>query len=97
MMEITQYSVEEIHDPTGIIEGKRYEFLLDIEVDEEDELFQENGVELRAIIGEKDGVYHLVQHFLLDRVTTKILDFELEDEEVEMVVAFCKEVLLQES
>ena len=37
-MEITAYSVEEIKDPTNIIEGKRYEFLLDVEVDEEDHL-----------------------------------------------------------
>jgi len=29
-MEITQFSMEEILDPTNIIEGKRYEFILDI-------------------------------------------------------------------
>ena len=37
-MNIIDFTMEELIDPTGIIEGKTgYEFLLDIEVDEEDE------------------------------------------------------------
>ena len=53
-MEITAFSIEEIKDPTNIIEGKRYEFLLDVEVDEEDELYSAAGIEIRAIVGQKD-------------------------------------------
>ncbi len=52
-MEITQFSMEEILDPTNIIEGKRYEFILDVEIDEEDELYHEAGIEIRVLIGEK--------------------------------------------
>ena len=38
-MKITSYLVEKLIDPTGILSGDRYEFILDIEVDEEDDLF----------------------------------------------------------
>ena len=38
-MNITEYTVEQIKDPTGILAGRRYEFLLNIEVPEEDELY----------------------------------------------------------
>lgn len=52
-MNITQFSREEILHPTNIIEGKRFEFILDVEVDEEDELYHEAGIEIRVLIGEK--------------------------------------------
>ena len=52
-MEITAFSVEEIKDPTNIIEGKRYEFLLDVEVDEEDELYSAAGIEIVSSQGKK--------------------------------------------
>jgi len=42
-MEITNHVVDKMNDPTGIIEGDRYEFLLDVEVEEDDELFTEGG------------------------------------------------------
>ncbi|MFD1954688.1 DUF6509 family protein [Paenibacillus thailandensis] len=32
-MTITEYSVEQIKDPFGIVPGARYEFILNIEVD----------------------------------------------------------------
>lgn len=95
-MEITAYSVEEIKDPTNIIEGKRYEFLLDVEVDEDDELYTEGGIEIRAIIGENNGEVRLLNYFLKERLTEALLDFALEEEEEEMVLAFCKEELAAE-
>ena len=42
-MEITAFAIEEIKDPTNIIEGKRYEFLLDVEVEVEDDDNPETG------------------------------------------------------
>ena len=37
-MEIISHLVNKINDPTGIIVGDRYEFLLDIKVEEDDDL-----------------------------------------------------------
>ena len=37
MLKITEFTVEQIKDPTGIITGNRYEFYLNIEVPEDDE------------------------------------------------------------
>ncbi len=49
MFDITEYSVELMKDPFGILTGKRYEFLLDLDVPEDDELHHEEGVSLRVI------------------------------------------------
>lgn len=97
-MEITQFSIEEIKDPTNIIEGKRFEFLLDVEVDEEDELYTEAGIEIRVLIGQKaeDEIF-ILNYFLIDKGDNSYLDFELEEEEEAMILAFCKEELTKEN
>lgn len=92
-MEITQFSMEEILDPTNIIEGRRFEFLLDIEVDEEDELYSEAGVEIRVLVGQKENEVFILNYFLIDKGTNDYLDFELEDDEIAMILNFCKEQL----
>lgn len=93
-MEITQYSIEEIKDPTNIIEGKRFEFLLDIEVDEEDELFTEAGIEVRVLVGQKDeNEIFILNYFLIDKGDQSYLDFELEEDELATILAFCKDEL----
>lgn len=92
-MEITQFSMEEILDPTNIIEGRRFEFLLDIEVDEEDELYSEAGVEIRVLVGQKENEVFILNYFLIDKGTNDYLDFELEDDEIAMILKFCKEQL----
>ncbi len=96
-MEITQFSIEEIKDPTNIIEGKRFEFLLDVEVDEDDELYTEAGIEIRVLIGQKaaDEIF-ILNYFLIDKGDNSYLDFELEEEEEAMILAFCKEELTKE-
>lgn len=88
-MEITSYIVEEIKDPTGIIEGKRYEYLLDIEVDEDDELYTEGGVELRVILSSTDQGDRIVQHFFMNKQTREVLEFALDEDEEAEVLEFC--------
>lgn len=95
-MEIGAFSVEEIKDPTNIIEGKRYEFLIDIEVDEEDELYSEAGIEARVIVGQNEGEVRILNYFLLDKTDNEILEFALEEEEEEMILCFVQEELKQE-
>ena len=92
-MEITAFSVEEIKDPTNIIEGKRYEFLLDVEVDEEDELYSAAGIEIRVIAGQKDEEVRVLNYFLTDKADNKMLDFALEEDEEAMILTFVREEL----
>ncbi|MGM9945605.1 MAG: DUF6509 family protein [Lysinibacillus sp.] len=92
-MEITAFSIEEIKDPTNIIEGKRYEFLLDVEVDEDDELYSAAGIEIRVIAGQKDEEIRVLNYFLTDKADNKMLDFALEEEEEAMILNFVREEL----
>lgn len=95
-MEITQYSIEEIKDPTNIIEGKRFEFLLDVEVDEEDELYTPAGLEVRAIVGQIDEAVRLINYFITDKSNNEMLELALEEDEEAMIIDFCKEQLTAE-
>ena len=92
-MEITAFSIEEFKDPTIIIEGKRYEFLIDVEVDEEDELYSAAGIEIRVIAGQKDEEVRVLNYFLTDKADNKMLDFALEEEEEAMILQFVREEL----
>ncbi|MBK3495910.1 pullulanase [Viridibacillus sp. YIM B01967] len=89
-MDILAYTMDEILDPTNIIEGKRFEFLLDIEVDEEDELFVEGGLEIRVIAARKEDDIKLANYYIVNKGTEEMLDFALEEDEEEMILNFCK-------
>ncbi|MFC4777035.1 DUF6509 family protein [Paenibacillus sp. GCM10023252] len=90
-MEITDYSVELIKDPYGILSGKRYEFTLDVEVAEDDELYTAAGLYVRVIFlvdGERTS---LVKCDIYERNTDKYIDYGVEEEEEAMIEAFCVE------
>lgn len=90
-MKIVEYSVEKLIDPFGILTGDRYEFLMDIEVPEDDELFVENGVSLRLIYVANGENMAIAQYEIIDKAAEQILDFELEDDEINMLLSFCQE------
>ncbi|WP_413364346.1 DUF6509 family protein [Lysinibacillus sp. 3P01SB] len=96
-MEIGAFSVEEIKDPTNIIEGKRFEFLIDIEVDEDDDLYSEAGIEARVIVGQKEEEVRILNYFLIDKGDNEMLEFALEEEEEEIIFRFVQEELVGES
>ncbi len=88
-MRITSYTIEQIQDPTGILAGERFEFFLDIEVDEEDELYSENGTRLRVLfLKDNEGSRILNYHFL---EADQILDFALDEDEENMITEFCNQ------
>lgn len=89
-MNITEYIVEKIVDPTGVIEGERYEFRLYALLDEEDELYTENGIGIRTILAVGDGEKRLVVAHFFDRATEEAYDFELEEEELAVLLQFCE-------
>ncbi|SDX51634.1 DUF6509 family protein [Paenibacillus sp. CF384] len=90
MISITEFSVDKIKDPFGILAGDRYEFRLDVDLPEDDELFVENGVYIRVIYkvdGESSGI---VKYELYERMNDRYVDAELEDEEEQLIDSFCK-------
>ncbi|MDD9265534.1 DUF6509 family protein [Paenibacillus sp. GCM10023248] len=95
MFTITSYTVEIVKDPFGILSGQRYEFLIDIEVEEDDELFSESGLYIRAIYNVDEDKSGLLKYEIYEKTTELYLDFDLEDDEVAVVEAFCKEHVLE--
>ncbi|CAH8773115.1 DUF6509 family protein [Paenibacillus dendritiformis] len=91
MLNITDYSIESVKDPFRILAGRRYEFRLDIEVAEEDELYSEHGVYVRVIYAVEAERSYIVKHELYERTTDRYLEFDLEDDEIEAVNLFCSE------
>ncbi|HAQ06858.1 MAG TPA: pullulanase [Bacillus bacterium] len=88
-MEITGHTAELLDDPFGLLEGSRYEFYLDIEVDEEDELYSEKGLALKVIFLVNGNENRILQNYFIEQDSEKVLDFDLEDDEVEQVTAYC--------
>jgi hypothetical protein len=97
MLTITEYSVELVKDAFGILAGQRYEFLLELELDEEDELYSPKGIYIRAIYKVDGDEQTVVNYQLLERETNRHLDFGLEDEEEAELASFCREHWSQES
>lgn len=93
VLEINEYTLEKINDPTGILTGERYEYRLYITLDEDDELYSESGTGLRVILAVDEGVERIATYNFFERATEKPLDFELEEDEEVAILAFCKENL----
>jgi hypothetical protein len=90
-MKITGHTVEKIEDPTGILTGERYEYLLDVDVPEDDELYTENGLLVKAIYAVDENGARVAQYYLMEQSTEKYFDFELEDEEEELIRTYITE------
>ncbi|WP_309088175.1 DUF6509 family protein [Domibacillus sp.] len=88
-MVITEHTLEKIEDPFGILEGDRYEYRLFASVDEEDELYSPEGFYIRVLYAVTESGQHIAGLFLHNRIDDSVLDFELEEDEVEMVREYC--------
>lgn len=88
-MEIMGCNYDIIEDPFGILEGERYEFFVDIDVPEDDELFSEKGLKVKLLLIKKDNHYQLSHYHIIEKTTEKVLDFELEEEEEKMLIEYC--------
>lgn len=91
MIEIESYTVEKIKDPYGILSGDRYEFRLDIEIAEDDDIYVPGGLYIRLIYRVDGEAGSVVKYELHLRENDKFLDIELEDEEETMLKTFCGE------
>jgi hypothetical protein len=90
-MNIIGHTVELLEDPFGLLTGNRYEYFLTIEVDEEDELYTEKGLLLKVLFLENGEERRILQSYFIEQETEKVLDFELEDEEIIQVKKYCEE------
>lgn len=92
-MEITDHTLELIEDPFGILSGNRFEFFLHIEVPEDDELFSEKGLKVKVLIIEDENGIHMSHYHIIENTTEKVLDFELEEDEEQLILDYCREQL----
>lgn len=90
-LNITGRTVEKLVDPFGLLSGDRYEFFLEIEVEEEDELYSEKGVGIRVLFVVDEKGARISHYHLYERGTDKVLDFALEEDEELTVFNYCKE------
>ncbi|MDI4649962.1 DUF6509 family protein [Cohnella hashimotonis] len=88
-MNITAYSVELVKDPFGILSGRRYEFKLEVEVEEEDELYSEQGVYARIVYKVEDGTSDILTCDWMEKTTNRYLALDAEPEELAELAAFC--------
>ncbi|RLQ96116.1 DUF6509 family protein [Falsibacillus albus] len=88
-MNITEYTIEKLEDPTGILTGDRYEFILHLELPEDDELNSENGVYVKAIYSVVQEHGRLLQYHLVEDISHNVLDFALEEDEEQLIADFC--------
>lgn len=90
-LNITGHTVEKLVDPFGLLSGDRYEFFLELEIDEEDELFSDKGIGIKVLFVVDEKGSRISHYHLYERGTEKILDFALEEDEELLVFNYCKE------
>lgn len=90
MITISSHKVDHVKDPFGILSGKRYEFRLDLDVEEDDELYSPMGIYARAVLKIDEGKATLLSSDLLERSTDRLLDFDMEEDEEQAVLDYCQ-------
>ncbi|OIJ20789.1 pullulanase [Anaerobacillus alkalidiazotrophicus] len=90
-MNIIGHTIEKVEDTIGILSGDRYEFFIDVEVPEEDDLFSELGLRVKVIYAQDEKGSRIVQYDIYEKETEKFLEFELEDEELSIISDYCKQ------
>ncbi|WP_307194849.1 DUF6509 family protein [Neobacillus niacini] len=89
-LNITGHTIEKLVDPFGLLSGDRYEFFLEIDVEEEDELYSEKGVGIKVLFVVDEKGARISHYHLYERGTDKVLDFALEEDEELTVFNYCK-------
>jgi hypothetical protein len=90
-LNITGHEVEKLEDPFGLLSGDRYEFFIELDVEEDDELYSEKGVGLKVIYVSDENGDKITNYYFYERESEKVLDFELEEDEEDLVLAYCRE------
>lgn len=94
-LEIVDYHMEQLHDPTGILEGERYEFIIDIQVPEDDEMYTDNGLHMKLIYAVEGETGRIAQYQIFEKHTETYLPFALEKEELDKINEFCRSIVAE--
>ncbi len=92
-MEIIDATIEKLEDPFGILSGERFEIFLTLNIEEDDELYSENGVMLKLIYAVEEAQSKIVQYDFIEKKTEQVLDFALEDDEEKVIDAYCQQLI----
>ncbi|HEY2494460.1 MAG TPA: DUF6509 family protein [Paenibacillus sp.] len=90
MITIKDFQVEVVKDPFGILTGERYQFILDLEVEEDDELYFENGIYAKVTYKVDEEESSMIHYDLYEKMVDRYLSFDMEADEEEVLAAFCK-------
>ncbi|MCT8138454.1 pullulanase [Anaerobacillus sp. CMMVII] len=90
-MNIIKHTVEKVEDITGILSGERYEFFIHVEVDEEDELYTEHGLYIKAIVAVDENTTRMMHYDIYEKTSDKYIDLALEEEEEQLLQEYCQQ------
>ncbi|MGF7049537.1 hypothetical protein J2T13_004058 [Paenibacillus sp. DS2015] len=90
MITVKSFQVEVMKDPFGILTGERYQFILDLDVEEDDELYSENGVYAKVTYKVENEEYSMIHYDLYEKMVDRYLSFDMEEDEEEVLASFCK-------
>jgi hypothetical protein len=93
MLTITEFSAELVKDPFKILTGKRYEFLLYLDVPDDDELYSEHGVYIKLVYKMEEDQGSIVNYDIIERSTDRALGYDVEEDEEAQLNAFCRDNL----
>lgn len=96
MFKVTEVEITEIADPFKILQGKRYELMMSLDVEEDDELYEDQGVQLRVVYVVDGETRSIARYEFLNAVTNKYIDIEMEDDELAYIEQLCKEQVTAE-
>jgi hypothetical protein len=88
---IIGHTIEKLEDPFGLLSGDRYEFFLELDIDEEDELYSEKGIGLRVLLGIDANQSRILNYHFFEKGNETVLDFALEEDEEDQILNYCME------
>ncbi len=92
-MEIIDATIEKLEDPFGILSGERFEIFLTLDIEEDDELYSENGVMIKLIYAVDEAQSKIVQYDFIEKKTEQVLDFALDDDEEKVIDVYCQQLI----
>ncbi len=92
-MKIIESTIEKLEDPFGILSGERFEVFLSLDIEEEDELYSEYGITLKLIFATENNHSKIAQYDFIENTTNQVLDFALEEDEENEIIAYCEQLV----
>lgn len=88
-MNLTLHSIENLKDPFGILTGNRYEIYFNMEVPEDDELYNENGLLIKVLYIVDESGPRVSHYHIYENNTNQLIEFGLEEDEEALLKEMC--------